>query len=123
MGKKRQTKDGTGSKDSQNQKARKPRETSSSRLGKADYTEQLEPLQLELNQVARWLQHTGKRLLVVIEGRDTAGKGGVISAIADTLNPRQCRTVALPKPTERAHAVVLSALCAAPAGRGRDRAL
>ncbi len=101
MGKKRQTKDGTGSKDSQNQKARKPRETSSSRLGKADYTEQLEPLQLELNQVARWLQHTGKRLLVVIEGRDTAGKGGVISAISDTLNPRQCRTVALPKPTER----------------------
>jgi polyphosphate kinase 2 (PPK2 family) len=51
--------------------------------------------------MARWLQHTGKRLVVVIEGRDTAGKGGVISAIADTLNPRQCRTVALPKPTER----------------------
>ena len=101
MGKKRQTKDGKGSKDSKQQKARKPGETSSSRLGKADYLEQLEPLQLELNQVARWLQHTGKRLLVVIEGRDTAGKGGVISAIADTLNPRQCRTVALPKPTER----------------------
>ena len=39
--------------------------------------------------------------MVVIEGRDTAGKGGVIAAIADTLNPRQCRTVALPKPTER----------------------
>jgi polyphosphate kinase len=37
----------------------------------------------------------------VIEGRDTAGKGGAIGAIADTLNPRQCRTVALPKPTER----------------------
>jgi polyphosphate kinase 2 len=39
--------------------------------------------------------------MVVVEGRDTAGKGGVISAIAGTLNPRQCRVVALPKPTDR----------------------
>ncbi|MCK7496626.1 MAG: hypothetical protein MZW92_41215 [Comamonadaceae bacterium] len=61
---------------------------------------------------------------MLIEGRDTAGKGGVIAAIADTLNPRQCRTVALPKPSEReAHAVVLPALRAAPAGGRRDRAL
>ncbi len=70
-------------------------------LGKSDYFDKLEPLQLELNELARWLVHTGKRLMVVIEGRDTAGKGGVISAIADTLNPRQCRTVALGKPGER----------------------
>jgi polyphosphate kinase 2 len=39
--------------------------------------------------------------MVVVEGRDTAGKGGVISAISDTLNPRQCRTVALGKPSDR----------------------
>jgi polyphosphate kinase len=71
------------------------------RLRKAEYLEQLAALEFELNDVARWLQHTGKRLVVVIEGRDTAGKGGVISAIADTLNPRQCRVVALPKPSER----------------------
>jgi polyphosphate kinase len=71
------------------------------KLGKADYAEQLGVLELELNTVARWLQHTGKRLLVVVEGRDTAGKGGVISAIADTLSPRQCRVVALPKPSDR----------------------
>ena len=51
--------------------------------------------------MARWLQATGKRLLVLIEGRDTAGKGGVIAAIADTLNPRQCHVVALPKPSDR----------------------
>ena len=70
-------------------------------LGKKDYFDKLEPLQLELNDLARWLMHTGRRLVVVIEGRDTAGKGGVISAIADTLNPRQCRTVALGKPSER----------------------
>ena len=71
------------------------------RLGKAEYLEKLVPLQLELNELARWLQHTGRRLLVIVEGRDTSGKGGVISAISDTLNPRQCRVVALPKPTER----------------------
>ncbi len=71
------------------------------RLGKGEYVDKLEPLQLELNDMARWLQQTGKRLVVLMEGRDTAGKGGVISAIGETLNPRQCRTVALPKPTER----------------------
>ncbi|MCH7345641.1 polyphosphate kinase 2 [Pelomonas sp. CA6] len=70
-------------------------------LSKADYLTQLEPLQLELNGMARWLQHHGKRLLVLVEGRDTAGKGGVISAMSETLNPRQCRTVALSKPSER----------------------
>ena len=70
-------------------------------LGKSEYDEQLEALQVELNDVARWLQHTGKRVLVVIEGRDTAGKGGVINAISETLSPRSCRTVALPKPSER----------------------
>ncbi len=71
------------------------------RLGKREYAAMLEPLELELNGVARWLQHTGQRLVVLFEGRDTAGKGGVISAIADTLNPRQCQVVALPKPSDR----------------------
>jgi polyphosphate kinase 2 len=70
-------------------------------LGKGEYLEKLAPLQLELNCMARWLQATGRRLMVVIEGRDTAGKGGVISAVADTLNPRQCHVVALSKPSER----------------------
>jgi polyphosphate kinase 2 len=51
--------------------------------------------------MARWLQHTGRRVLVLIEGRDTAGKGGVISAIADALSPRTCRSVALARPSER----------------------
>ena len=71
------------------------------KLGKSAYFEQLEPLQLQLNDMARWLQSSGKRLVVVFEGRDTAGKGGVISAIAQTLNPRQCRVVALAKPSDR----------------------
>ena len=71
------------------------------KLGKSEYNARLESLQVELNLLARWLQHNGKRLLVLIEGRDTAGKGGVISAIADALSPRVCRTVALAKPSDR----------------------
>jgi polyphosphate kinase 2 len=70
-------------------------------LSRHEYLERLQPLQLELNELARWLQHTGQRLLVIVEGRDTAGKGGVIGAISADLNPRQCRIVALPAPTER----------------------
>ncbi|APW45959.1 polyphosphate kinase 2 [Rhodoferax antarcticus] len=73
----------------------------SGKLSKSDYEDRLEPMQHELNDVARWLQHTGKRLVVIFEGRDTAGKGGVIAALSETLNPRQCRTVALAKPSER----------------------
>ncbi|MFZ5548380.1 MAG: polyphosphate kinase 2 [Pseudomonadota bacterium] len=72
-----------------------------SRLGKAEYAAALTELELELNNLARWLQATGKRLVVVIEGRDTAGKGGVISAISGSLSPRQVHSVALGKPTER----------------------
>jgi len=71
------------------------------RMGKGEYLDRLAPMQLELTRMARWLQSTGKRLLVVVEGRDTAGKGGVISAIAETLNPRQCHVVALPRPSDR----------------------
>jgi len=79
----------------------KSKNSKSDKLGKDEYYKKLAALQLELNDVARWLQHTGKRLVVVIEGRDTAGKGGVISAMAETLNPRQCHTVALAKPGDR----------------------
>ncbi len=65
------------------------------------YKALMEPMQLELVALARWLQHTGKRVVVVFEGRDTAGKGGVINAIAEYLNPRQCHVMALPKPSDR----------------------
>lgn len=69
-------------------------------MGRSDYEKLLAPLQLELVQMARWLQHTGKRLVVVLEGRDTAGKSGVIRAMTERLNPRQCQIVALPKPSD-----------------------
>jgi polyphosphate kinase 2 len=71
------------------------------KLKNGDYKDLLEPMEPELNNVARWLQHTGKRMMVLFEGRDTAGKGGIISTIVERLNPRQVRVVALPKPSER----------------------
>ena len=71
------------------------------KLKRKEYEELLEPMQVELNNLARWLKHTGARMLVLVEGRDTAGKGGVISTIAEPLNPRQVHIVGLPKPTER----------------------
>ena len=66
-----------------------------------EYRQHLEPLQLELVRMARWLKYSGQRAVVIFEGRDTAGKGGVINAISEYLNPRQCHVVALPKPSER----------------------
>ncbi len=76
---------------------------SNGHLSKSEYLERLESMHLELNAMAHWLQHHGKRLVVLVEGRDTAGKGGVIAAISETLNPRQCHTVALAKPSDREH--------------------
>ncbi len=72
-----------------------------SQLKRKDYKRLIEPMQLELVAMARWLQHSGQRALVLFEGRDTAGKGGAIQAISEHLNPRQCRVVALPKPSDR----------------------
>ena len=70
-------------------------------LKKGDYEDHLAPLQLELNKLVRWLRHTGKRMVVLLEGRDTAGKGGTINALSRSMNPRQVRIVALTTPTER----------------------
>ncbi len=72
----------------------------SKRLSKKDYEARLAPMEVELNRLARWVQHHGKRLLVILEGRDTSGKSGVISAISGCMNPRQCQVVALPKPSD-----------------------
>jgi polyphosphate kinase 2 len=72
-----------------------------SKLKKKDYGALLEPLQRELVAMAQWAGATGARIVVLFEGRDTAGKGGAIGAISHVLNPRQCRVVALSKPSER----------------------
>lgn len=74
------------------------------KLARKEYEAALQSHQIELVEMARWLADTGRRLVVLFEGRDTAGKGGAIKAIAQHLNPRQCRVVALPKPNERQQA-------------------
>ena len=65
-----------------------------------EYRQLLAPMEQELVAMARWARTTGERIVVLFEGRDTAGKGGAIGAVRQSLNPRQCRTVALGKPTE-----------------------
>ena len=70
-------------------------------LSDDEYDELLKPMAKELSAMARWVSETKQRMVVVFEGRDTAGKGGSIDMFARLLNPRQCRVVALPSPNER----------------------
>jgi polyphosphate kinase 2 len=65
------------------------------------YEAELARLQIELVKMQRWIKHHGLKVLVIFEGRDAAGKGGVIKRITESLNPRICRVVALGTPTER----------------------
>ena len=73
----------------------------SGKLKKRDYERELARLQVELVILQEWIRHRGLRVVVLFEGRDAAGKGGVIKRITDSVSPRLCRVVALPKPTER----------------------
>ena len=77
-------------------KAAKP-----AKVPKAIYEAELLRMQIELVEMQEWVKTSGTRLVVVFEGRDAAGKGGTIQRVAEYLNPRVCRIVALPAPTER----------------------
>jgi polyphosphate kinase 2 (PPK2 family) len=65
-----------------------------------DYREELKLLQTEFVKLPIWVQKEKQRILIILEGRDTAGKGGAIRRFTRYLNPRHMRVVALPKPTE-----------------------
>jgi polyphosphate kinase len=69
-------------------------------MKKSRYEEEMAPLQLELVKLQNHGKATGRRLIVVFEGRDAAGKGGAITRFQENLNPRGCRVVALSKPSE-----------------------
>jgi len=71
------------------------------KLASKDYENELGRLQIELVKMQEWIKFKGLKLVVIFEGRDAAGKGGVIKRITQTLNPRLARVVALPAPTER----------------------
>ena len=70
-------------------------------LKRKAYEAALEPLHLELAAMAHWARHTRQRIVIVMEGRDTAGKGGAIKAITGNLDTRQFTIAALPKPSAR----------------------
>jgi polyphosphate kinase 2 len=71
------------------------------RLGRDQYREQKRQLQIELLKMQHSVKESGRRLMVVFEGRDAAGKGGTIKRFTENLNPRGARVVALEKPTEK----------------------
>jgi len=67
----------------------------------SDYERELARLQVELVKLQEWIKHERLRVVVLFEGRDAAGKGSAIKRITQCLNPRICRVVALPRPTDR----------------------
>ncbi len=71
------------------------------KLSKSDYEKNLTKLQVELVKLQKWIRSKKLKVVVIFEGRDAAGKGGVIKRITQRLNPRVCRVVALTTPTEK----------------------
>ncbi|MCW8848834.1 MAG: polyphosphate kinase 2 [Melioribacteraceae bacterium] len=71
------------------------------KLSKKFYEKELSRLQIELVKLQEWIKEKGLKVVVIFEGRDAAGKGGVIKRITQSLNPRICKVVALGTPTER----------------------
>jgi polyphosphate kinase 2 len=76
-------------------------EGGAAKLKRRDYEKELRRLQAELCILQDWVKETGKRIIVVFEGRDAAGKGGTIRAITERVSPRVFRLVALPAPSDR----------------------
>ena len=77
------------------------------RLKTSVYEAEMERLQEQLVLLQYWIQSQGLKVLVIFEGRGSAGKGGVIKRITERTSPRTVRVVALPKPTERRHAMTI----------------
>jgi len=71
------------------------------KIGRAEYEKELRRLQVELCRLQEWVKDKGRRIIVVFEGRDGAGKGGTIKAITERVSPRVFRVAALPAPSDR----------------------
>ncbi len=71
------------------------------RMSRKEFDKELERLQVELCKLQEWVKAKGLRVIVIFEGRDAAGKGGVLKRITERVSPRVFRVVALPAPTER----------------------
>ena len=88
-------------KNHQNKHQSEPVYEKDGRLNKEYYFKEIDRLQLELVKLQEWIKHEGLKVVVIFEGRDASGKGGVIKRITQRLNPRVTKVVALPVPTER----------------------
>ena len=88
-------------KDKQQKHSVAERKAASAKMKRKEFEKELAKLQVELTRLQTWVQATGARIIVVLEGRDTAGKGGVISRITSRTSPRVYRHVALPAPSDR----------------------
>src|SRR6185312_7336297 len=73
----------------------------STKMKRKAYEKTLRTLQAQLCRLQEWVKHKGLRVIVVFEGRDTAGKGGTIRALTERVSPRVFRVVALPAPSDR----------------------
>ena len=71
------------------------------KLSRKEFEKELTKLQVELARMQRWVRSTGARIVIVFEGRDAAGKGGVIKRITERVSPRVFRVIALPAPSDR----------------------
>src|SRR5688572_28987238 len=80
---------------------KKEKENKKGKLKRKIFEKELKKLQVRLCQLQEWVKHKGLRVLIVFEGRDTAGKGGTIKAITERVSPRVFRVVALPAPSDR----------------------
>ena len=98
MGKKNKNKP---SKEQPEQPEELPKKEKAGKLKKAFYEQELSRLQEELVKLQYWVKEKQLRIVIIFEGRDAAGKGGMIKRITEQMNPRGCRVVALPAPTER----------------------
>jgi polyphosphate kinase len=82
-------------------KTRSTKPSDPEKLNTKEYAKQLKALQVELCYLQEWVKATGARAIIIFEGRDTAGKGGIIKAITERVSPRVFRVVALPAPSDR----------------------
>ena len=96
--KKRDKKKSKGKADAQHESSGNGRRQ---KLNRKKYEKELEKLQVELVKLQTWVKHSGARIVVVFEGRDAAGKGGIIRRITERVSPRVFKVVALPAPSDR----------------------
>ena len=82
-------------------KTKGSRKQAAEKLGGKPYEKELKKLHVELVKLQEWVKHTGQKVCIVFEGRDSAGKGGTIKAITDRVSPRVFRVIALSAPTDR----------------------